>query len=113
MSELYVPAAQMPAGFMTLVVRTAGDPASLARAATAAIQDLDRNQFVSRTADPDAHCVARAPQILRAAGLPVRQSGGRARRRRSRRRDGRHGSRSARQVQRQVVGRAKAPGSIR
>jgi putative ABC transport system permease protein len=48
MVELYVPAAQMPVGFMSIVVRTTGDPASLGRAATAAIQTLDKDQPVSR-----------------------------------------------------------------
>jgi len=48
MGEVYVPAAQMPVGFMTIVVRTASDPASLARAATSAIQNLDKDQPVSK-----------------------------------------------------------------
>jgi putative ABC transport system permease protein len=38
----------MPVGFMTIVVRTVSDPASLAPAATAAIQSLDKDQPVSR-----------------------------------------------------------------
>jgi putative ABC transport system permease protein len=46
--ELYLPAAQMPVSFMTIMVRTAGEPETLARAATAAIQGLDRNQPVAR-----------------------------------------------------------------
>jgi putative ABC transport system permease protein len=46
--ELYLPAAQMPVSFMTIMVRTAGGPETLARAATAAIQGLDRNQPVAR-----------------------------------------------------------------
>jgi putative ABC transport system permease protein len=50
MPEVYVPAAQMPVSFMTIVVRTSGGPASLARAVGAAIQRIDRNQPVSRVA---------------------------------------------------------------
>ena len=50
MEEVYVPAAQMPVNFMTLVVRTRGDPATLMHAAVAAIQSLDKGQPVARIA---------------------------------------------------------------
>jgi putative ABC transport system permease protein len=50
MEEVYVPAAQMPVNFMTLVVRTRRDPATLMHAAVAAIQSLDKGQPVARIA---------------------------------------------------------------
>ena len=50
MEEVYVPAAQMPVNFMTLVVRTRHDPATLMHAAVAAIQSLDKGQPVARIA---------------------------------------------------------------
>ena len=45
--EVYVPAAQMPVNFMTVVMRTRQDPAALAHAGIAAIQDLDRGHPVA------------------------------------------------------------------
>ncbi|HEV2445518.1 MAG TPA: FtsX-like permease family protein [Candidatus Sulfopaludibacter sp.] len=42
--EVFVPAAQMPVGFMTVVARTASDPLGLARAATQAIDGVERDQ---------------------------------------------------------------------
>jgi putative ABC transport system permease protein len=44
--ELFLPAAQAPVNFMTVVVRTHGDPASLAGAVTAAIRTVDKEQPV-------------------------------------------------------------------
>lgn len=43
-----MPAEQMPVPFMTVLVRTRMDPASLLKPATAAIHDLDRGQPISR-----------------------------------------------------------------
>jgi putative ABC transport system permease protein len=47
-AEVYVPAAQMPVNFMTIVVRTSTDPASLARNAMSAIQSVEKDQPASR-----------------------------------------------------------------
>ncbi len=44
------PFAQLPTPNMTLVVRTAGDPASLAGAVTRAVWTIDRNQPITRVA---------------------------------------------------------------
>ena len=44
--ELYLPAAQAPVNFMTVVVRAHGDPASLAGPVTAAIHTVDKEQPV-------------------------------------------------------------------
>jgi putative ABC transport system permease protein len=46
--EVYVPVAQMPVKFMTLMIRTSVNPASLTHAASAAIQSFDKDQPVSR-----------------------------------------------------------------
>jgi putative ABC transport system permease protein len=48
MPEVYVPAAQMPVSFMTVMARTSGDAAAGARAVTAAIHDADPGQAISR-----------------------------------------------------------------
>ena len=50
MEEVFVPAAQMPVNFMTIVVRTSQNPAALTRAVTAVINDLDRGQPISHIA---------------------------------------------------------------
>ncbi len=50
MEEVYVPAAQMPVNFMTLVVRTRRDPAALLRAVAGEIGSLDKGQPVARIA---------------------------------------------------------------
>jgi|HubBroStandDraft_1064217.scaffolds.fasta_scaffold02173_4 putative ABC transport system permease protein len=50
MEEVYVPAAQMPVNFMTLVVRTRRAPSTLMHAAVGGIQSLDRGQPVARIA---------------------------------------------------------------
>ena len=47
-AEVYVPAAQMPVNFMTIVVRTSTDPATQARAAMSAIQSVEKDQPASR-----------------------------------------------------------------
>jgi putative ABC transport system permease protein len=44
--ELFLPAAQAPVNFMTVVVRTPGDPAALAGAVAAAIHSVDKEQPV-------------------------------------------------------------------
>ena len=44
--ELFLPNAQAPVNFMTVVVRTAADPSSLASAVTAAIHSIDKEQPV-------------------------------------------------------------------
>jgi len=49
-SEAYVPAAQMPVNFMTIVVRTSVDPASLTRGTVAAIRSVEKSQAVSHIA---------------------------------------------------------------
>ena len=46
-AEAYVPAAQMPVNFMTMVVRTSVDPASLTRGTVAAIRSVEKSQAVS------------------------------------------------------------------
>ena len=43
-AEVFVPAAQMPVGWMTVVARTASDPLNMARAATQAIAEVEGNQ---------------------------------------------------------------------
>lgn len=50
MAEVYVPTAQMPVSFMTVVVRTAVDPDSLTRPTVAAIRSVNQSQPVARTA---------------------------------------------------------------
>ncbi len=50
MPEVYVPAAQMPVGFMTVVVRTSVDPGALEHPAALAIAGVDKNQPVSNVA---------------------------------------------------------------
>jgi putative ABC transport system permease protein len=45
--EVYVPFAQMPVSFMTLMVRTSGDPSSLERAAVSAVHRVDPDMPVS------------------------------------------------------------------
>jgi putative ABC transport system permease protein len=47
-AEVYVPAAQMPVNFMTIVVRTSTDPATLARGTMSAIQSVEKDQPASR-----------------------------------------------------------------
>jgi predicted permease len=47
-AEVFVPAAQMPVGFMTVMARTAGDPAALAPAASQAIRSIEKNQPAPR-----------------------------------------------------------------
>ncbi len=44
MPEVYVPAAQMPVNFMTIVVRTSVEPSAVARAVTLPIPELDKGQ---------------------------------------------------------------------
>jgi putative ABC transport system permease protein len=46
--EVFVPAGQMPVKFMTVVLRAGIDPQAAARAATLAIQSIDRDQPISR-----------------------------------------------------------------
>lgn len=48
LAEVFLPAAQMPVGFMTVVARTAGDPAALARVASQAIRGVEKNQPAPR-----------------------------------------------------------------
>jgi putative ABC transport system permease protein len=48
MAEVFVPAAQMPVNFMTIVARTSVDPESLVKTAADAIHGLDKGQPVSR-----------------------------------------------------------------
>ena len=48
LAEVFVPAAQMPVGFMTVVARTKGDPAAVAHAASQAIRDIDKHQPAPR-----------------------------------------------------------------
>jgi hypothetical protein len=50
MEEVYVPAAQMPVNFMTMVVRTRRDLAALLRAVAGEIRSLDKGQPVARIA---------------------------------------------------------------
>jgi putative ABC transport system permease protein len=44
--EVYLPHPQLPFGFMNVVVRTSGDPLSVAGAVRAAVQSIDKNQAV-------------------------------------------------------------------
>jgi putative ABC transport system permease protein len=46
--EVYVPAAQMPVNFMTIVARTSLDPAALVRPTVAAIKAVEKGQPVAR-----------------------------------------------------------------
>jgi putative ABC transport system permease protein len=48
MPEVFVPIAQMPVNFMTIVARTRVDPQSVVKMADDAIHDLDKGQPVSR-----------------------------------------------------------------
>lgn len=52
--EIYRPAAQFPYSTMTLVVRSAGDPALLATALRAAVRSVDRDQPVAKLATMNA-----------------------------------------------------------
>ena len=49
-TEAYIPAAQMPISFMTVVVRTSVDPAALARQSVAAMRELEKGQSVAKIA---------------------------------------------------------------
>jgi putative ABC transport system permease protein len=46
-ASVYFPLAQVPFGYMAMVVRTAGDPQTLTRAVTAAVHDVDPRLAVS------------------------------------------------------------------
>jgi putative ABC transport system permease protein len=48
--EAYIPAAQMPVNFMTIVVRTSADPESLTRGTIGAIRSLEQSQPIARIA---------------------------------------------------------------
>lgn len=48
MPEVYVPAAQMPVNFMTIVVRTSVEPSAVTRTVALPIRDLDKGQPLSR-----------------------------------------------------------------
>jgi predicted permease len=47
-AEMFLPAAQMPVNFMTLMVRTAVEPEKVAKSAEAVIRGLDKGQAISR-----------------------------------------------------------------
>ena len=47
MPEVFVPFAQMPVGFMTLMIRTAGDPSAIEHSATIVIHAVDADQPIS------------------------------------------------------------------
>jgi putative ABC transport system permease protein len=51
--HVYAPLAQYPRLFQYVVIRTSGDPAALARAARAAVREIDRDQAVFRVESMD------------------------------------------------------------
>ena len=62
--EIYLPVAQAPLRNMAVVVRTAGDPLSLAGALTAAVRDIDREQPIT--------AMTTMEEVLRATASPRR-----------------------------------------
>jgi putative ABC transport system permease protein len=63
MPEVYLPVAQKPVSFMTIMVRTSVEPENLTKVATDAIRSMDKNQTVARV----------TPLMKRIAALAARR----------------------------------------
>ncbi|MGB6876778.1 MAG: ABC transporter permease [Candidatus Acidiferrales bacterium] len=62
--ETFIPFEQMPLNFMTIVIRTIGNPAALARSATDAIHSIDKDPTVSGVA-PMTEYIAKSVESRR------------------------------------------------